>query len=215
MQQYVFTEADSSGGRTQPKIDKLIITSPYKEPAEHWGYDRNTETFARVHGRREAGYLIATKGDKGPDDPGQRRTIPLVGEISKRIRRWREDGYIGVTRVTKRLLEYWQDENARAGKPFFFCQLEAAETHWGVTMSLRTAGAGGAYGGRAILLTTSHRNGTVVQTDAVTRHRATSRLAGGAWWIWARGRGSCRLPKSRGDGRDSPRPQLFGRDPDC
>ncbi|MDE2833918.1 MAG: hypothetical protein OXM02_05300 [Bacteroidota bacterium] len=56
----MFTEADSSGGRTQPKIDKLIITSPYKEPAEHWGYDKNTETFARVQGRREAGYLIAT-----------------------------------------------------------------------------------------------------------------------------------------------------------
>lgn len=33
-----------------------------------------------------------------------------------------------MTGVTKRLLEYWQDENERAGKPFFFCQLEAAET---------------------------------------------------------------------------------------
>ena len=128
MQQEFFTVADRSEGRTTPKIDKLIITSPYKQPSEHWGYDANIQTFARIPSRREAGYLVATPGYKGADDPGVRKVIPLVGRIRKRVREWRERDYPGVTGVTKGLLDYWNDEGTRGDKPFFFCQLEAAET---------------------------------------------------------------------------------------
>ena len=38
-----------------------------------------------------------------------------------------EGGYLGVTIVTRKLLEHWHDESARQ-HPFYFCQLEAIET---------------------------------------------------------------------------------------
>ena len=128
MQQVAFSAADSSEGRTAPVIDELIITSPYEEPSAHWAYDAESETFARVPRRREAGYLVATPGYTGPDDPGQLRTIPRVNAIRKRVRAWRAQGYPGATGITKQLLKYWHDPAERGGRPFFFCQLEAAET---------------------------------------------------------------------------------------
>ena len=41
---------------------------------------------------------------------------------------WREAGYPGATGPTKRLLDHWRDVEAREGRRFFFCQLEAIET---------------------------------------------------------------------------------------
>lgn len=54
--------------------------------------------------------------------------IPLVNKIRKRVDEWRKAGYPGVSGITKRLLDYWNDAERRGGKRFFFCQLEAVET---------------------------------------------------------------------------------------
>ena len=110
------------------KIDKLIINSPYEEPKEHWSYDRTSRTFRRVQGRRPAGYIIATPGSKSFDDPGIFIEIPLVNDIRKRVKRWRENNYPGVTGITRRLLEHWYNSSERHDRKFFFCQLEAIET---------------------------------------------------------------------------------------
>ena len=110
------------------KIDKLIINSPYEEPKKFWSYEREQRSFTLKDGRRPAGYIIASEGSKSFDDPGVFVPIPLVNEIRKRIKRWKEDGYPGITGITKRLLEHWYDINARQNKRFFFCQLEAIET---------------------------------------------------------------------------------------
>jgi len=110
------------------KIDKLIINSPYEEPSEHWAYDRGTRTFSKVDGRRPAGYVMATPGSQAFDDPGMFVEIPLVNDIRKRIRTWRDNGYPGVTGITKRLLEHWYNLEERQYRRFFFCQLEAIET---------------------------------------------------------------------------------------
>src|SRR5690606_29152858 len=48
--------------------------------------------------------------------------------IRARVKAWRENGYPGVTGITKRLLEHWYDTEARDNFRFFFCQLEAIET---------------------------------------------------------------------------------------
>jgi len=40
----------------QTTIDRLIINSPYEEPARHWRYERETRLFDLVDGRRPAGY---------------------------------------------------------------------------------------------------------------------------------------------------------------
>lgn len=109
------------------KIDKLIINSPYKEPAQHWKYNRETRSFELVEGRRSAGYLIASETSRAFDDPGRFIEIQLVNKIRPRVKTWREAGYPGVTGITRRLLEHWNDPEQREYQ-FFFCQLEAIET---------------------------------------------------------------------------------------
>jgi type III restriction enzyme len=110
------------------KIDKLIINSPYAEPQEHWHYNRKDRTFIKKKGRRPAGYVMATPGSKTFDDPGVFVEIPLVNDIRKRVKEWRNNGYPGVTGITKRLLEHWYNPEERQYRRFFFCQLEAIET---------------------------------------------------------------------------------------
>ena len=109
-------------------IDRLIINSPYEEPKYHWRYDRQRQRFELVEGRRPAGYVVASGDSRSFDDPGIFIEIPLVNQIRPRVKRWREAGYPGVTSITKRLLEYWQDPENFARRRFFFCQLEAVET---------------------------------------------------------------------------------------
>ena len=109
-------------------IDRLIVNSPYEEPAKHWRYDRQTRLFDLADGRRPAGYVVASSDSKAFDDPGIFVEIPLVNRLRPRIRAWREAGYPGVTEITKRLLEHWTNPEEFDSRRFFFCQLEAAET---------------------------------------------------------------------------------------
>ena len=109
-------------------IGRLIVNSPYEEPARHWRYDRTTRLFDLADGRRPAGYVVASPDSRVFDDPGVFVEIPLVNQIRDRVRAWRDAGYPGVTGVTKRLLEYWNDPEEFDTRQFFFCQIEAAET---------------------------------------------------------------------------------------
>ncbi|MCX9082869.1 MAG: DEAD/DEAH box helicase family protein [Candidatus Methanoperedens sp.] len=109
-------------------IDKLIVNSPYEEPAHFWSYDRETRFFTLKDGRRPAGYVVASESSKAFDDPGIFKEIPLANKFRPRIKTWREAGYSGVTGITKRLLEHWRDPEEREHRRFFFCQLEAIET---------------------------------------------------------------------------------------
>ena len=108
-------------------IDHLIINSPYEEPKQYWSYDRESRTFDQKEGRRPAGYVIASQSSKAFDDPGIFVEIPLVNQIRPRVKAWREAGYPGVTGITKRLLDHWNNPDEREHQ-FFFCQLEAMET---------------------------------------------------------------------------------------
>ena len=111
------------------KIDKLIVNSPYEEPQRYWEYIRDTREFILKEGdRRPAGYVVASETSKAFDDPGIFIEIELVNSIRPRIKKWREEGYPGVTGITKRLLAHWQDPEERKDRRFFFCQLEAIET---------------------------------------------------------------------------------------
>ncbi len=109
-------------------INKLIINSPYVEPQQYWEYVRDTREFLLQAGRRPAGYVVASESSKSFDDPGTFIEIDLVNTIRPRIKNWREAGYPGVTGITKRLLQHWQDPEERKDRRFFFCQLEAIET---------------------------------------------------------------------------------------
>jgi type III restriction enzyme len=109
-------------------IDRLIINSPYEEPVQHWRYERESRTFELVKGRRPAGYVVASGESKVFDDPGIFIEIALVNQIRPRVKAWREAGYPGISSITKRLLEHWQNPEDFEERRFFFCQLEAVET---------------------------------------------------------------------------------------
>jgi type III restriction enzyme len=108
-------------------IDKLIINSAFREPEHHWRYNLNAQSFEMVPGRRPAGYFIAGQGSNQYNDIGEFIELPLVNAIRPRVKAWREAGYPGVTGVTKKLLDHWNDTDARQ-YDFFFCQMDAMET---------------------------------------------------------------------------------------
>ena len=114
--------------RAKSKIDRLIVNSPYEEPRFHWQYDRESRTFSLANGRRPAGYLVATADSQAFDDPGHFVELPLVNKIRRRVKAWREDGYVGATGITKRLFSHWINSEKYETRRFFFCQLEAIET---------------------------------------------------------------------------------------
>ena len=126
---------------SQTTINQLIINSPYEEPKQYWHYDRNSRLFNLAAGRRPAGYIIASESSKTFDDPGKFVEIPLVNQIRPRVKAWCDDGYPGVTGVTKRLLEHWDNSEER-DFPFFFCQLEAIKTLIWLTESPPSAKVG-------------------------------------------------------------------------
>jgi type III restriction enzyme len=108
-------------------IDHLIINAPYDEPTQRWEYNHNRMTFELAEGRRPSGYTVASTTKKLVNDPGVFVQIPLVNQIRGRVKEWRENGYAGVSGVTKQLIEHWRDTEARTNR-LFFCQLEAIET---------------------------------------------------------------------------------------
>ncbi len=108
-------------------IDRLIINTPFEMPQSHWSYDREKRKFSKVPGRRQAGYLVASKDSQVYDDPGEFREIQLINRIRDRVSIWKNNNYPGITGISKRLLEHWKNPNIRENK-FFFCQIEAIET---------------------------------------------------------------------------------------
>ncbi|MCY4496703.1 MAG: DEAD/DEAH box helicase family protein [Rhodospirillaceae bacterium] len=71
---------------------------------------------------------MASTDSRAFDDPGTFVEIPPVNRIRERVRAWHDAGYPGVTGVTKRLLEHWNDPQEFETRRFFSCQIEAAET---------------------------------------------------------------------------------------
>ncbi len=136
------TVRKKSSSSPRKNIDRLIINTPYEEPALHWRYDREQRRFDLASGRRPAGYVVASGDSQTFDDPGVFVPIPLVNQIRPRIQAWREAGYPGVSSITKRLLEHWRDSEQYEIRRFFFCQLEAVETLIWLTEAPASEGVG-------------------------------------------------------------------------
>ena len=116
-------------------LQSLIINSPFEAPAQHWEQAAAGKGLVLQQGRRPADYeLYDTRNNT-------RRVVPLnmVNQIRTRVDDWRAAGYIGVTSITRQLLEHWHargewvpEETRWVGgprqNPFYFCQLEAIET---------------------------------------------------------------------------------------
>ena len=108
-------------------IDKLIINSPYEVPKHYWSYDNSTKDFEIVEGRRPAGYYIAQLFEHNKNIPGEFVEIDQINQIRNKVDLWRKNGYLGVTSITKKLLNYWNNSYSNYNR-FFYCQLEAIET---------------------------------------------------------------------------------------
>ncbi|MDP1695115.1 MAG: DEAD/DEAH box helicase family protein, partial [Candidatus Woesearchaeota archaeon] len=107
-------------------IDHLIINSPYGKPKQHLKYNREIRKFELLDGRRSAGYVVASEHSESFDDPGIFVELELANRIRERIDKWRDNGYPGITSITRDLLEHWK--NPERETKFFFCQIEAIET---------------------------------------------------------------------------------------
>jgi type III restriction enzyme len=116
------------------EVPEPILNSPYEKPAEYW-FIKEGESPERRQGRRPGviyppsdtpvKWTIEPEILQRSDDFAPGYELVLVNLIRERIDQWRQDGYPGVTRVTKELIEWWR----RAGRetPLWFAQLEAAE----------------------------------------------------------------------------------------
>jgi len=160
----------------QTTIDRLIINSPYEEPTHHRRYDCESRLFDRIEGRRPAGYVIASGDSKAVDDPGVFVEIPLVNQIRPRIKLWRDAGHPGVSSITKRLLEHWNDPEEFEIRRFFFCQLEAIETliwlteaHPSERVGIEIPGDGGEFLRRCCKMATGSGK-TIVMAMAIAWH---------------------------------------------
>src|SRR3990167_6042937 len=82
--------------------------------------------YELLDGRRRAGFIVASEHSESFDDPGIFVELDLANRIRERVEKWKENGYPGITSITKDLLEHWKNPDRE--QKFFFCQIEAIET---------------------------------------------------------------------------------------
>ena len=122
----------------QVVIENPVINSPYDEPKRHFKFTEEGITNEIIEGiRRPSSYFIPIAR---PRSRGRQAQLHLdtewtedrlkendeINRIRARVAIWRKGGYVGVTKTTSRLLEYWNNPDRE--KKLFFCQMEALET---------------------------------------------------------------------------------------
>lgn len=121
----------------QVVIENPVLNSPFTEPTRHWDFGDEGITDEILESRRISSYFVPIAQPRR--QRGDRQLVfetewtknrikenKFINDIRNRVKLWREGGYPGVTRTTRRLLEYWSDPE-RDNK-LFFCQIEALET---------------------------------------------------------------------------------------
>ncbi len=111
------------------EVPEPILNSPFDEPTEHWHIVEG-ETPERRPGRRSAMYFYrdpkAKPGTEASRVVGTAIELKLVNRIRAQVKKWRLEGYPGVTRTTHELLQWWRRDGRQ--QRLFFAQLDAAET---------------------------------------------------------------------------------------
>lgn len=120
----------------QTVIENPILNSPYNEPLRHFRFSDEGITSEVVERRRISSYfvpipLVKKKNPKQlafdtewtADRIEENR---FINQVRERVALWRKGGYVGITRTTSRLLEYWRQPGRE--RKLFFCQIEALET---------------------------------------------------------------------------------------
>lgn len=122
----------------QVVIENPVLNSPFKEPNRHFKFTEDGITDEIVDERRISSYFIPIappKKRKGKDQPtffdtewtqDRIRENTFINQVRDSVARWRKGGYLGITRTTAQLLDYWK--NPERDRKLFFCQIEAIET---------------------------------------------------------------------------------------
>lgn len=119
----------------QVVIENPILNSPYVEPIPHFRFSDEGITDEIVESRRVSSYFmpIPAAKKKGKqlafDTEWTRDRVEenkFINRVRARVAQWRTGRYVGVTKTTGRLLEYWTRPDRE--RKLFFCQIEALET---------------------------------------------------------------------------------------
>ena len=116
-------------------IENPVLNSAFEEPRRHFKFSDDGITDETVHERRSSAYFIPIPP---PKKRGRQLAFntewtkdriqenDLVNRVRSRVSVWRKGNYQGVTRTTRRLLDYWHEPERE--RKLFFCQIEAMET---------------------------------------------------------------------------------------
>jgi len=117
-------------------IENPVLNSPFGEPKRHFRFTEDGITDEVVEERRISQYFVpiprAKKKSAKQLSFETEWTADRVEEnkeinrIRERVAIWRQGGYVGITKITAKLLEYWKREDRE--RRLFFCQVEALET---------------------------------------------------------------------------------------
>lgn len=115
-----------------------ILNSPYFEPNRYFKADERGLTDDVINARRPSSFYIPVPRQKTKQKQLELNTAEgafgtelqqeneFINKIRAKIKKWREEGYTGITKTSRDLLSYWRDDT-RDNK-LFFCQIEALET---------------------------------------------------------------------------------------
>ncbi len=118
-------------------IENPILNSPFKEPSQHFHFSDEGITNEIIETRRISSYFIPIARPKSKTKAAQLafdtewtkdriEENKFINRIRERVSLWRKGKYEGITKTTRRLLEYWA--NPERERKLFFCQIEALET---------------------------------------------------------------------------------------
>jgi type III restriction enzyme len=120
----------------QVVIENPVLNSPFEEPKRHFRFTEDGITDEVVAARRISQYFVPIPRPKKKSakqlsfetewTADRVEENKDINRIRERVALWRKGGYVGITKTTSRLLEYWKREDRE--RKLFFCQIEALET---------------------------------------------------------------------------------------
>src|SRR3990170_984971 len=119
----------------QTVIETPILNPPYEEPRRHFRFSDEGITNEIVDARRVSSYFMPIPAPKKKakqltfDTEWTKDRVEenkFINRIRGRVAQWRQGGYVGITKTTRQLLDYWTRTDRE--RKLFFCQIEALET---------------------------------------------------------------------------------------
>src|SRR4030042_3513001 len=103
----------------QVVIENPVINSAFEEPTRHFRFTDEGITNEIVEFRRKSAYFIPIAAPRKKSKQAQLsfetewtqdrvEENKFINRVRERIKMWREGGYLGVTKNTTQLLEYWR-----------------------------------------------------------------------------------------------------------